>query len=464
MRGIGNADVIVAGGGVSGFAAAVAAGRAGADTILVEKNGIPGGVATSSLMMSFGNHMCTGDDRLVVRGLCEELLDRLAALNGTDRVWKSSKHQHITFDIEVMIPLMLDMLKEANVRVLLRSMVSDIILKGDTVQGLVVQHPGGRYFLDAKAFVDATGDGIVAIGAGEGYERENGRASLMFIMGNVDLNELYLYLKNHPEEYPEKMDHSSTFAEFEYNWLKRGVFHLPHGGGKKYSFVQDAIKRGEFKDKAGSLFGLDVFGLFGLRSNGTCLINSNFFNFDFEDPWDMSAKEIEGRESVPCLAEFCRKHMPGFQNAFVATSAREMGIRTTSKIHTRYKFTKEDKSKPVRFEDVIGAGPAITREMSEYFFYQVGDVKRPLSGQIKMPYVYQIPYRAIVPFKTKNLLVTSGRNIGDDSLRQMASCMMLGQAGGAAAKIMANTGCKNNEMDVVALQDLLRRQNVYLGE
>jgi len=72
-------DVIVAGAGVAGCAAAVAAARAGARTMLVERNGVLGGVVTAGLMANIGNLYMNRDGRMVVHGLAKEVINRMIA-------------------------------------------------------------------------------------------------------------------------------------------------------------------------------------------------------------------------------------------------------------------------------------------------------------------------------------------------------------------------------------------------
>ncbi len=73
-------DVVFAGGGVSGVAAAIGAARAGAKTLLIERAGFLGGVAATGLMTYMCNTLFTGDGRQVIKGICEEILENLAKL------------------------------------------------------------------------------------------------------------------------------------------------------------------------------------------------------------------------------------------------------------------------------------------------------------------------------------------------------------------------------------------------
>ena len=81
-----------------------------------------------------------------------------------------------------------------------------------------------------------------------------------------------------------------------------------------------------------------------------------------------------------------------------------------------------------------------------------------------MPFSYEIPYRTILPQKTKNLFVVSGKTVSNGALRQIALCMVLGQAGGVAATQMIKSKCNNDNIDIKQLQTDLLLQNVYLGE
>lgn len=459
------ADVIVAGGGSAGFSAALAAARQGAKTILVEKNAILGGVATMGMMMSIGNHICTGDDRLAIRGIPEELVDRLARESGTNPNWKSSKHQHITFDIEVMIDVMYRMLSEVGVKILINTTVTDTLMDGNRIKGVLISHDkAGRFRLSGKTFIDATGDALLAAQAGEVCTLNKDQATMLYLLSDVDLDELYEFLRTHQEQYPTHLDHDSTFAEFEKNWLENGIFHTPHGGGLIYSFIQDAVKEDGYKKQVGNIGALDVLGLFGLKDRKTCLINSNVFFVDCGDPWQASSVEIEARGIIKPCVDFFRKAMPGFQNAKLVSSAREIGLRGWRRIHGQYPFTNSEKGKPSRFPDVVWCGPCIgwaeSKIPAEKFF---GGGLKYLGGQVKLNTMHDVPFRALRPNNVPNLVMASGKSYAGGCLRSIAHCLAAGQAAGVAAALAAPLG-DFDKMDIRSLQSALLRQGVYLGD
>ena len=73
-------DVAVVGGGTAGAAAAIAAARAGARTIVIEKNGMLGGTMTSACVNFPGLFFAWGER--IIGGIPWELIERLCALDG----------------------------------------------------------------------------------------------------------------------------------------------------------------------------------------------------------------------------------------------------------------------------------------------------------------------------------------------------------------------------------------------
>ncbi|MDH5441717.1 MAG: FAD-dependent oxidoreductase, partial [Candidatus Bathyarchaeota archaeon] len=124
------AEVIVAGAGIAGVAAAVASARSGAKTLLVERNGLLGGVATAGLMASMGNKFFANGE-LVIRGIALEILERLVQMGGTSAGWKSPLTPKIPFDPEVFSLVLLEMVKEANVGLYLHTMAVETIMSED---------------------------------------------------------------------------------------------------------------------------------------------------------------------------------------------------------------------------------------------------------------------------------------------------------------------------------------------
>ena len=146
-------DVLVAGGGPAGIAAAIAAARQGCKTILVEQAGDVGGVATTGMMSHW-----TGETR---GGLYEELLDR-----SRDDVSQGSRQ---TINPEKLKNVLLKMLSEAGVQIRTYTFASDTILEDNCVKGIVTESKSGREAIFSKVVIDCTGDGDVAAKAGAAF-------------------------------------------------------------------------------------------------------------------------------------------------------------------------------------------------------------------------------------------------------------------------------------------------------
>ena len=172
----GSYDVLVAGAGPAGVAAAVCAARLGAKTCLVEQTGIVGGVSTSGLMSHW-----TGNTR---GGIYEEILDR--SKDSDDPALRQ------TINPDKLQDAYLRMLAEAGAELRLYTFVSAPLMEDGRVAGVIAESKSGRQALRAKVVVDASGDGDVAARAGAAYEL--GRAgdhamqpmTLMFKLGGVD--------------------------------------------------------------------------------------------------------------------------------------------------------------------------------------------------------------------------------------------------------------------------------------
>ena len=353
-------DVLVAGAGVSGCAAAVAAARTGANTMLLERNGVLGGVATAGLMANIGNRFMDRDGRIVIHGIAREVIDRMVARGAASAQWACREVPGIVIDSEQLKIVLIEMQQEAGVQVLTHTLAARPIMDAQTVKGAFIESKAGRQAVLADVVVDTTGEADLASQAGCPMRWTAGSSSIEFKMGRMDLDALYQHFRRHPETFPVGMEKLKGFPEFERNWVERGIFLVPHGAGHKWDILQRAIESGEFEKERGILYDLDATGLYGLRGLDTVIVNSNFWRVDTLNTPDVSLAELESQKACEYVADFFRRRVPGFEHAYIVQIATDLGIRTSRGIVGEATLTAEMDcaSQPVYLDDVIGCAPA----------------------------------------------------------------------------------------------------------
>ena len=454
----GDYDVVVVGGGMAGTGAAIAAGRAGAKTILVENGSALGGLATLGLVnipLDF------------LSGLGQEFFDRLTAMNGL-RARNSNVEKHkLLFD---------RMVKEAGVEVLFVTPLVDTIVEGDTVRGIVIQTKEGRKAILGKRFVDASGDSELVYYAGG--EVEIGRdedhismgCSLEFILGGVNI-----------EEY-----RASELARTDRQWK---------------NFLEKAIEDGEIPPIDNHLNWMThVPGRpehCGMDEVSICFAHSRYCRPC--DNRDLTRMYFEGREQCEILADFIKKRIPGFQNSYLAQTGSLLGVRESRRIVGEYRFTGEDIAYARSFDDVIAIshhgfdmhgfeGPGnikwfkTTLENGEQAYVSNiagwGSKMPPDDGlrrinmseliDTEQQYRYDIPYRSLVPIRLENVLA-AGRNLssnvpGQSGARLLMLCMAMGEAAGNACVMSLQDGVTPRKIDVGKLQRRLVANGCNLGQ
>lgn len=160
-------DVIVAGGGVAGIAAALSAARHGLQVLLMEKSVVLGGLANLGLI-NWYEPLCDGDGHLLTTGIAEELL-KLSIRYGYDNLptkWggedKERSHdvgRYATSFNPGMFSLALnELLTEEKIQLKYDMLASHPVMDGNTCLGVIAESKSGRAFYEARVVIDATGD------------------------------------------------------------------------------------------------------------------------------------------------------------------------------------------------------------------------------------------------------------------------------------------------------------------
>lgn len=448
-------DVLVVGGGVSGCAAAWAAGQAGARTLLLERNGCLGGVATATLMANIGNLFLTADGRQVIHGVAGLVVDRLVRAGGASPQWASREVPGCVIDSERLKLVLLELLTEANVTCLTHVLGAKPILEDTRVTGVFVEGKSGRQAIRARTVVDCTGEADIAWQAGADVSFCQGSASTLFKLANVDLDAFVDFLGCDPEGFPVQMDMTRDYPTFARNWKERGILFFPHGGGSKWRFLQRVIEDAGFACEAPPAFHLDALGMYGLRGTGFVVINSNFYRIEDLDVRKLAAFELHAHRMCYYVADFLQQNVPGFGRAAVAHVGVDLGVRVSRIARARNpvdsrSYVRLDAS--VHAPDVVGVQPIRSSEWRD--------------GTCFSDSTFDIPFGLLVPVGCQGLLLGSGKCVDIEprgKVRGMTGCMLCGQAAGAACALAADAGIDPAQSDITALQRELLSQGVHLG-
>jgi len=442
-------DVLVIGGGNAGCAAALAAARHGARTLLIERYGFLGGTATAAMVgpwMTFHS----GSER-IVGGIAQEIVERLVALGGSPGHVNDASDYVPTitpFDPEIHKALLFEMMAESGVRLLLHAYFLDALLDAEgAVRGARVATVGGLREYEAAVTIDASADAFVATSAGARTQQgdERGRvqpASLMFRLSHVDLAATAAYVREHPAEMRTSLPPESRNAN-----ALTAVAGL-------YDLWQRARSRGDVDVPR------ELVSFFISPYADEVTVNmTRVVDIDPLDPDDLTRAEVRARAQVMQLLSFFRRDVPGFANARIAATAAQIGIRESRRIAGAYTLTADDVLQARTFDDAVArsAYPIDIHNPSGS-----GTVTRRLPAGAS----YEIPYRCLVPERVDGLLV-AGRCISTThealaSTRLTPTVMTLGQAAGTAAAFAARDRIRPRDVDARALREALVRDGVDL--
>ncbi|MEK3722768.1 FAD-dependent oxidoreductase [Paenibacillus sp. FSL H8-0034] len=420
---IGSYDVIVCGGGPSGLIAAVAAARNGARTLLIERYGFVGGMATSALVTPISEFRINSKQH--IGGIPFELMQKAAALGGANVALDSGNYP---VNDELLKLAAQRLLLESGVTLLYHTWFSDCIVTDGRVTHVIVQNKAGRVAYSGKVFVDCTGDADIVRAAG--FETVKGDvlqpASLWFQLGGVDTDAL-----------------APIFGD-----AVNGI--LP---------ISDVIRGrlAELNDQGK----IPIFGgpwINKFFHDGMVSINLLREPTDASDPEWFTRTECSLREKLHLIIDVMRENFPEFKNCWLAKSGIQTGVRETYHIVGIYELKADDILNPKAFPDTIAKGAHVI------------DIHETNSIHQKEFFIpkqeYNVPLRCLVPQGSINL-VTAGRCLSADgpsfgSVRVMATCMAMGQGAGTAAAISVQNGCSMSDMDFGLLRHKLIEQGALV--
>lgn len=429
----GEADLIVAGGGPSGFVAAVAAARQGLSVILMEKYGFLGGMATAGAVGTICGMYLYHPDQIefIIEGMAKEIAEKLTATSGAFGPFIRDGFTALIYNPWNMKRLCDRLVEsEPNIRLMLHTYAADAVVKDGEIKGVVAASPEGLFGVCGKIYIDATGDAALAMASGIETKKGDGNGdnavmtpTMMFFSQGIDLARY-------------QQEGMAVLNDRIKDAFLSGKYPLTVSQG----LIIPTFRPGEAMVKISAL-----------SRDGKALDGSLVS--------DLTYGEVKGRGDAEVAIEFLQKEIPGFENAFLADTAAQMGIRETRRIIGEYILTEEDVLSGKKFDDSICLSSWPLERWEE-------GMAEPELVFLEEGLFYGVPYRSLVPKGITNLLVT-GRAISMDhgalaSARVMGVCMACGEASGTAARIILKSGVATGDIDIEELLLELKKNGARL--
>ena len=303
------ADVLVVGGGTAGIAAALAAARNGARTVVVESRECLGGQMSAGLVVMWPARVSYTPGESFFGGITCELAEKMEAMGVAGR--PAGPGTVYRYDPEAMKVLCLEFFEEAGVELRLRSHVGNVVMDGDRIDAVILESKSGREAMRGKVVIDCTGDADMLAFAGAPFDETETRISLMYKIANVDNETVAAYFKEHDRE------------EFWAKVREQGMDHIPGTTGISPNLPNVALS--------------------GISFEGRSCIDAD----------DLTHIEVEGRKRIWRTVEYLRKNLPGWEKAAVLETSSQIGGRLSRWVDAEYNMSAEEQNSGGRFEDAI---------------------------------------------------------------------------------------------------------------
>lgn len=441
-------DVVVAGSGPAGIGAALACARNGAKTMIIEREFALGGLMTTGLMskIAISNK---------IKGIPREVISKLAETG----MALPKGAPEVPIDPEATKYLLDNLLMQENVHIMLGSLVVGAHVVDGEVKAVIVENKSGRQAIAAKVFIDCTGDGDLSVLAGASFEygrKEDGLCSspsLMFRIGNVNIEEMLAYVIAHPEElggYSFSKPRDPAILESAIHSTPQSYANF----GRFTALINKVAETRKFTEWEWQVLRQrNGYVILNMPQPNQVLVNSTrILKHNATNAQSLSDSMVEGRRQVWFLFDFLKRYLPGFQNSYVMDTAAQMGVRESRRIIGEYMLTEDDVLNQARFDDVILRNTGGV------------EVHSPIGNELHIVHLkpgewYDISYRSLIVKNLKNLLVAgrcfSASHIALSAARSIGFCMGLGQAAGTAAALSVTKGSSIRLVPAENIQSLL---------
>lgn len=459
------AEVVVAGGGLAGCAAAIASARHGAKTLLVEAGGCLGGAATAGLVAPISSiRTKTSNEKFggILWEIIDDVIQKAKAYCNSDRMPQSSLHLYKYVLMEHLV--------ESGAEMFFHAFITDVVSNDDgSISEIIVSTKDGLKRIVGKVFIDTTGDGDIM-----------GKSAAKTIIGS-EPNVLGTISENGglssdnnitdiaPDDYVGKLQPVSLMMQFGNVDIDTAIKYM----NKAITYEQIGTTKEEFaKWKYANTLGFEMTDselvpmpqgrvwLCPALREGVATINmSRVTDVNPCDPISYSDAEVKAGRQLIAIIDFLKTFVPGFENSYFMESSDTLGIRESRRLIGDYILTGRDAVDCVYFDDAIAHGSYIID------IHDPCGKRMAIGGKVKKEF-YSIPYRCIVTERVSNL-ATAGRSISADhvatsSTRIQGTAMLTGQAAGTAAAMAVKENCAMNKVNVSELQNKLIADGVFL--
>lgn len=469
-------DVAVVGGGTGGCAAAIAASRKGARTILLDRGVSLGGLATNGCVLQVAG---------CIEGLCLEFVQTLDSMGHLRQTHNKDYYRNPSFDPEFGKLVLENMVVGSGCRIIYDSTCIDVEMDGTNIKSAIFYTKGGLMKVHAKIFVDGTGDADLSCQAGVPYE--NGGGDFAGLNASTTLGSRWA-----GANIPKYLQAEKEFREEQ---QAKGVEQpLP----LLYTLEEEAIKRGELIRHVSNRG-----GLYRVMMPNTADENSEFAFFGFHsyychntDVEDLSRQVVEQHQMMQHYHRFLKENVPGFEHVRLVCTGSIPGVRDSRRTFGEYMLKTYDIVCGTKFEDGIARFPEMLDThhptSNEHVFICHTHLRsaggsaltRPAQCSASMhPFgkldgcearpslrdYCDIPYRCLLPLNVDNLL-TVGRCCSAEfhamgGMRIIGSAMGTGHAAGIAAAKSVKDGVRPRDIDGKLIrQILIEEENVPLDQ
>lgn len=436
-------DVFIAGGGCAGVGAAIAAGRAGLKVFLAERLFCLGGMMSAGLM----SKIAIAPQNL---GLATELIERMDALQGTHYL---KSRPEVPIDPETAKTVLDEMvIDECKADVRFGTVVSGVVKDGRRIKAVLISNIEGEQAVTAKYYIDCTGDGQLGFLAGAECMAEGGGSyssspTLMFRVGNCDLDKLYRFMADNRElmesEYVTYKRHLMPPEKWRANI--DGELYAHMADFVKYIRLKCAERRDLFSEADETILLRRGLLFMNQPAPGHVLVNSTTRpEFIGTSCSEISDAVVDGRRQARIMHRFMKTFIPGFENSYLMDTAQILGVRESRRIRGDYILTQDDVESLRRFDD------AICSNHGGVEIHKGSDNDGLIIRELGDRDFYDVPYRCIIAYDFDNLMIAgrcfSATHEALSAARNIAYCCALGEACGTAAGQLVNS-CKSNVRD-----------------